>query len=92
MIEVTIPASAAAIAEGDYCAGIKIYGFEFSCRFIAGEYRVNNVSGQRYINSRPQWQVKKNAAAARQWLVEQIAALGPDYMDRHNALYEREAV
>lgn len=89
-IQIIIPANAAAIEEGDFHAGIKIYGIEYACSFVAGEYKVRNVSGIRYNSGRAKWQIKRNAQTAREWLVSQIKALGPEFMDRHNALYSSE--
>ena len=88
MIEVAIPASAELIAEGNFNALIKIYGFSFACAYVAGKFDVRNVSGQRYTLSRPKWQIQKNADAARAWLAEQVANLGADFHASHNALYE----
>lgn len=90
-VQITIPANPAAIEEGDFHAGIKIYGLEYACSFINGEYLVRNVSGIRYSGGRAKWQIERNAQTARAWLVDQINALGSDFMERHNRLYELEA-
>lgn len=91
-IQITIPANPAAIEEGDFHAGIKIYGIEYACSFVANEYKVYNVSGIRYNNGRAKWQIERNAKTARDWLVSQINALGPQFMARHNNLYANEKV
>jgi hypothetical protein len=88
MIEVIIPANTAAIEEGDFHAGIRIYGLEYACSYVAGEYRVRNVSGINYSSNRPAWQIKKNAAAAREWLEAEVAKLGAAFLEAHNRLYK----
>jgi hypothetical protein len=91
-IEIILPASAAAIAEGEYRVGVRVYGLEFACRHIAGELRVDNVSGPKYNARRPSWQKQKNADAVRDWFAAEVAKLGAEYHAAHRALYELEAV
>lgn len=88
MLEVITAPTAELIAEGNFSALVKVYGFTFACGYVAGECDVRNVSGTRYNNSRANWQISKNAQTARAWLREQIAALGADFHAAHNALYE----
>jgi hypothetical protein len=89
-VSIIIPSNTAAIEEGDFHAGIKIYGIEYACSFVAGRYQVLNVSGVRYNSSRAKWQIANNSKIARQWLVSQIESLGPEFMERHNSLYSEE--
>lgn len=87
-VQVIVPPLAAAIAEGEFIAGVKVYGFEFRASHIGGKFAVQNVSGLKYSSARPKWQARSSAEIALKWLKEQVAALGPEYMAAHRALYE----
>ena len=91
-IEITVPAHPAAIAEGDFQIGVKLYGFSYACKHIAGELAVRNVSGQKYTSTRAKWQAKVNYDAVKKWFAEQVANLGGEYHDAHNRLYAEELV
>ena len=90
-IEITLPAHPAAIAEGGFQVGVKLYGFQYACKHIAGELIVRNVSGQKYTSGRAKWQAKTNYETVKKWFAEQVANLGADYHEAHFNLYKEEA-
>ena len=90
-IEIILPANEAAIAEGELHVGIRIYGFEYACRHINGELRVDYVGGQKYALSRPAWQRNKNYQVACKWFADYVANMGAAYHEAHSNLYAEAA-
>lgn len=90
-IEIILEANPAAVAEGEYHVGVKLYGLEYACRHINNELRVDCVSGLKYCSGRPAWQLRKNAQAVRDWFAAQVASLGAEYHEAHATLYAEAA-
>jgi len=90
-IEIILAPTSAAIAEGELHVGIRIYGFEYACRHINGELRVDYVSGQKYAQNRPAWQRAKNYQAACKWFADYVSGMNAAYHEAHRNLYSEAA-